>query len=498
VICASPSLYWGLTSRQRYTLFALFAIVVGVLYLYNLDGTGVLDPDEPRYAAIGQSMAHTGDWVTPRLWGSPWFEKPALLYWMTAVGTAWGLNPDLAGRLPVALLALLFLFVWFLLMRQEFGDRIAAAGTLLLSTSALWLVYGGLCLTDIPLSVFFSMEVALALPLLRGEDDRKYWWGIGLCLGLATLAKGLVPIMLSIPLMWFLRLQWRRWWMPVIGSVAVAAPWYILVIYRNGYPFIEDFFLKQHFERLYSHTLQHVRPVYFYIAVLLAALFPWTPLLFALRPKAWLNDRRLRFLALTAVFGFLFFSVSLNKLSGYLLPLMPAVSMLIAAAIGGAEKRYEQRRWLISCAILISLIPLVGQVVPVMLTARLTSVRQILLALLPITPGMLVLFVTPLIVAGMARRSVAGILLILCCAIAGLYLRSTIYPVLDRQASPRALWKQIAPEQSQICDAGLHRAWKYGLEYYKGSLIPSCDATHLPVHLMQKGSQPAYAVRQPQ
>jgi 4-amino-4-deoxy-L-arabinose transferase-like glycosyltransferase len=486
-----------LTPRQRCTLFALFAIVIGVLYLYNLDGTGVLEPDEPRYAAIGQSMARTGDWVTPRLWGSPWFEKPTLLYWMTAAGTLLGLNPDLAGRLPVALLALLFLLAWFLLMRREFGDRIAAVGTLLLSTSALWLVYGGLCLTDMPLSVFLSMEVALALPLLRGKDNWKYWWGIGVCLGLAALAKGLVPIVLSLPLMWFLRRKWRRWWMPAIGSIAVAAPWYILVTYRNGYPFIEDFIFKQHFERLYSHSLQHVQPAYFYLPVLLAALFPWSPLLFALRPKTWWKDTRLRFLAATAAFGFLFFSISLNKLSGYLLPLMPTVSMLIAAAVAGADKRYERRRWLISCAILVALIPLAGQVVPVILTTRVASGRQVLLALLPITPGMLVLFFTPLIVAGMARRSVAGGLLILCCAIAGIYLKSTMYPVLDRQASPRTLWKQIAPERNQVCDAGLRRAWKYGLEYYKGSLIPSCDAANLPVHLVEKDSQPAYAVRQP-
>ena len=67
--------------------------LLGALYLADLTGMGIVGPDEPRYAAIGRAMAQTGDWVTPRLWGMPWFEKPALLYWMTATGFTAGLGP---------------------------------------------------------------------------------------------------------------------------------------------------------------------------------------------------------------------------------------------------------------------------------------------------------------------------------------------------------------------------------------------------------------------
>jgi len=96
-------------------------------YLYKLDGVGVLGPDEPRYLAIGRSMAQSGDWITPRLWGSPWFEKPPLLYWITAAGTAIGLNQELSGRLPMVLLSLAFLAGMFALLRREFGMQAAAA-----------------------------------------------------------------------------------------------------------------------------------------------------------------------------------------------------------------------------------------------------------------------------------------------------------------------------------------------------------------------------------
>ena len=136
-------------------------------YLYKLNGVGVLGPDEPRYLAIGRAMAQTGDWITPRLWGSPWFEKPPLLYWMTAGGAAVGLGPELSGRLPVALLSLVFLAVMFALLRREFGATAAAISVALLATSAAWITYSDLGLTDLPLAVCFSLAVILALPLVN-------------------------------------------------------------------------------------------------------------------------------------------------------------------------------------------------------------------------------------------------------------------------------------------------------------------------------------------
>ena len=75
-----------MSSFRRLLPLVTLAVAIAALYLYKLDGVGVFGPDEPRYAAIGRSMAQTGDLVTPQLWGAPWFEKPPLLYWMTAAG----------------------------------------------------------------------------------------------------------------------------------------------------------------------------------------------------------------------------------------------------------------------------------------------------------------------------------------------------------------------------------------------------------------------------
>src|SRR5688572_29331390 len=99
--------------RLPYKLL-LAAPVLLLLYFYGLAGVGMLGPDEPRYAAIGREMARTGDWVTPRLWGQAWFEKPALLYWLVGFGNLVGLDADLAPRLPIAVLSVGFLLFFFL------------------------------------------------------------------------------------------------------------------------------------------------------------------------------------------------------------------------------------------------------------------------------------------------------------------------------------------------------------------------------------------------
>lgn len=162
---------------------------------------GMVGPDEPRYAAVAREMALSGDWITPRLWGQPWFEKPPLLYWMTAAGFQCGLGPELAARLPVAMLSVWFLLFYFFRLRREFGERAAWFASAILATSGGWLAYSHVAVTEIPLATTFSASMLLALPWVRSGGRRGLVFG-GLLLGLAVLAKGLVPLVLALPLFW--------------------------------------------------------------------------------------------------------------------------------------------------------------------------------------------------------------------------------------------------------------------------------------------------------
>lgn len=477
---------------RRILPIATLAIAIAVFYLYKLDAVGVLGRDEPRYAAVGRAMAQTGDLVTPRLWGSPWFEKPPLLYWMTACGTSLGLNPELSARLPVALLSLAFLGVSFALLRREFGTAAAAIASALLATSAGWVTYSDLGLTDLPLAVFFSLAVWLALPLLRAQPQSSHlrlrFFGIGACLGFAALAKGLVPIALCAPFLWFLRRFWREWWTAFLGCCAIALPWYAAVYARNGYPFVQDFFLKHHLERLYSASLQHVQPWYYYVPVLLAGMFPWTPLfgLLLLRERAW--DNRRRFLAAIFLFGFVFFSISRNKLPGYLLPLIPSLFVLLGSQFETRSVAQLSRLWWAPCALLIAAIPLVAPTLPESLSAGHFSAAPIE----HITRVEWFYIAVPILVLLLARRSWVGVLLVLCVVSGGIYLKATTYPLLDREVSARSLWDEIRPMSNRICDGGTDRDWLYGLSFYRGSEFPDCAKGRFDLALKSRGRARPY------
>src|SRR2546423_6808105 len=121
---------------ERSRRFALAVLLALIVYTYGLTRVGMLGPDEPRYAEIGRQMAQSGDWITPRLWGEPWFEKPVLLYWLTGVAFKLGLGPDLSPRIGVALISIAFLAFLFRSVAKLFDDTVALYATGILGTSA--------------------------------------------------------------------------------------------------------------------------------------------------------------------------------------------------------------------------------------------------------------------------------------------------------------------------------------------------------------------------
>jgi 4-amino-4-deoxy-L-arabinose transferase-like glycosyltransferase len=458
------------------------------LYLYGLNAVGVFDPDEPRYLAIGRAMAQTGDFVTPKLWSTPWFEKPPLLYWMTSLGTFLHLGPELSGRLPVAMLSLCFLLVMFFLLAREFGVAAAGTASVFLATSVGWIAYSSLALTDLPMAVFYSVAVFLALPLIENrpsEQQRevKRFALIGAALGLATLAKGLVPIALALPFAWYLRRWWRSWPIAAATAAAVALPWYVSVYLCNGRVFLEDFFWKHHFERLYSASLQHVQPWWYYFPVAIGVLYPWTPLfaLLLFYRKGW--DQRRSFLAACFLVGFLLFSISLNKLPGYLLPLLPASFALLGASVDWSPQTGWFRAWLLPSAVLIGLLPLLSSVLPETLQLGRIGFH----GSFHIVPTEFFYIAAPIAVILLARRTWIGILLVLCLVASGFFLKIVSYPVLEHTVSARSLWPRLKNVRGTICDDWLDRNWAYGLALYRGAPYPVCSAGKYDFALQSHG-----------
>jgi 4-amino-4-deoxy-L-arabinose transferase-like glycosyltransferase len=457
----------AISSTYKRLVAVAAVIIVGALYLTGLTRMGMFSTDEPRYAAIARSMAASGDWVTPMLWGNPWFEKPVLLYWMTGAGFQLGLGPDLAPRLPVALLSVAFLIFFWKRLSRVFTPDVAAFATAILGTSAGWLAYSHVAVTDLPLAAFFSAAVLCSLPAKNEEPLRQ---AAAVFLGLAVLAKSLPPLVLFLPVLVLDYRNWRRWLLswPLAAFLLVALPWHILGFLRNGTHFLYVLFVEQQLSRFHTDALQHVQPWWFYGPVLLLFLYPWFPLIPLVVNKLGTdveirNDHSIRVLAAVTVWGFVFFSASVNKLPGYVLPLVPATCILLGIALAGTARR---ERWLIAPIGLLGALPLAASVVPESVAHGLRAAQ------IPWMIGVAGLAVL-LVIGGVfavwqpTRTFWAAVFL----ASAGFFqLEMDLFPALDRVGSARPLWSASHPECAPI----LPRGMLYGLYYYSEKALPDC------------------------
>jgi 4-amino-4-deoxy-L-arabinose transferase-like glycosyltransferase len=421
-----------------------------LLYLLHMGGVGLLGPDEPRYASIGREMAHTGDWITPRLDGQPWFEKPPLTYWLTASGHLLHLPDEWAARLPQALLSLAFLCFFWTTLAREFSPQLAMAATAILATSAGWMAYSFAALTDLPMSA--ALGAAMLVTLFDTHPRRG--WLAGALLGVAILAKGFVPLVLFAPLLLVAR---GKRLSTLAGAFLVAAPWYGLCWMRNGHVFWDDFFWKQHIARFFTPSLEHVQPFWFYIPVLLGGLFPWTPLAALLARRKLYEDVRVRLLAGWVLYGLLFFSVSRNKLPGYVLPLLPALAILLAAALGKLPGR---QYWLASCAVLLIALPTIAAVLPDALRSGLSR------ASVSFAPsGLFFVMVAAAVwwLARSERHELAILTVALAAGLGAVYVKYQTFPLLDQTVSVRGFWQANREAASSACFDHVNRAWQYGL-----------------------------------
>lgn len=459
--------------------------LLSILYFTGLPASGMLGPDEPRYASIGREMARSGDWITPRLWGQPWFEKPALLYWMTGAAFRLGCSEDLAPRVPVALLAVAFLIFLQWTLSREFGARAAWAATLILGTSAAWLGCGFIGTTDLPMSAAFSAAMLLSLGWIETGERRRLPLAAAL-LGVAVLAKGLVPLVLAMPLVWCGRRRFTDLLrLPVAGAfLIVALPWYLLCYLRNGSVFLRTFFWEQHFERFTTTSLAHGQPFWFYVPVLAAALMPWTPALGLLARPGLYRDARRRFLLLWLLFVLVFFSFAKNKLPGYLLPMAPAAAALMGVALAEAGRA----RWVLPAAALCLIaIPAALSMLPEALAAGLSRAPLPAFQWTWLLPAALALGIYWLERRG--RRVAALAVMAVAVSTAVVALKLIDLPVIDRAYSARPVWREIAARRDGVCVGTMHRSWRYGLNYYSVTPLPDCSQSPRPLQVWQPPGQ---------
>ncbi|MDA8363418.1 MAG: glycosyltransferase family 39 protein [Gammaproteobacteria bacterium] len=336
----------------------VLGFVIGLLFSFMLGSRAFWEPDEGRYVEIPREMVATGNYVTPRLDGVIYLEKPVLFYWMESASIKlFGLN-QWSMRVWPALLGLLGCIAVYFAGRSLYGRPAGLIAATVLATNVLYYALARIITIDMPVTALVSISMlAFLLGTREPPGTRRRWlmWSFYAFAALALLAKGLIGIVFPGMVIgaWILiRNDWRLLrsiYLPsgLILLFAIAAPWHILVARANP-TFLYYYFIRQHFERYLTTVAHRYEPVWFFIPIILAGLYPWTVFLFqAVRrslPSSWAERERERdalYLLLWAGLIFVFFSFSDSKLIPYILPVFPPLAILIgrylAPAWHGAE-----------------------------------------------------------------------------------------------------------------------------------------------------------------
>ena len=370
-----------LSPLARLLWIALVLATLYLCYFHNLGVIGLLGPDEPRYAWIARDMAESGDWVTPRLYGKPWFEKPVLYYWSAALSFKLFGVSEASARLPSAVYALLATLALAWLASRVYGGQAARWLLLLLPTTVVMIGFSHAAATDMPFAGTLTIAMVFAAFLLKLVPDssapgsRWEWLALafstprsslaslffGFFLGLATLAKGPAALILTGGGMLLWATFTKRWRdafrclhpVAITAFCVTALPWYVLCGRRNP-DFFHVFVVEHNFKRFLTPEFQHTQPFWFYVPVLLVAFLPWTlALLWSfLYGSLQFIPRRPSAISLLLLswilFCLFFFSISRSKLPGYILPAAPATGLLfvrsVVRLVPGFEKTF---RWLL-------------------------------------------------------------------------------------------------------------------------------------------------------
>jgi 4-amino-4-deoxy-L-arabinose transferase-like glycosyltransferase len=320
-------------------------LVAIVIWCANLEYRKLALSDEGRYSEIPRYMVQSGDWLTPRLNGIKYFEKPPLQYWTTAAAYEVFGAHHWTARLWPALTGFLGLLLTFVVGSRLFGRTAGLYAALVLGSNLLYVGMAHILTLDMGLTFFLTVALAgLLLGLAPGADDQtnRRWVHISAAgCALAVISKGLIGIVLpgAVVVLYMLVkrdfsiLRRLHLFSGAVLFLAISAPWFVAVSIANP-EFPQFFFIHEHLQRYTSTIHQRYQPWYYFIVIMVLGMVPW---LFTLGSTLISASRRNRvaefdttlFLLLWSGFIFIFFSASGSKLPSYILPIFPALALLI-------------------------------------------------------------------------------------------------------------------------------------------------------------------------
>jgi 4-amino-4-deoxy-L-arabinose transferase-like glycosyltransferase len=505
------------TRRERgYTAWWVAAGIFVCLF-GQLGAIGLTGPDEPRYAWIARAMAQTGDWITPRLYGQPWFEKPILYYWAAAIGFKLHFSAEWAARLPSAFAALAAAIAIGWLAAKHYGgnpnflDSPTLLAPLIFASSVAGIGFARSATPDMLFSASIVLAMAAIATVYRHcgalrsavssaettpsrRHDSLPLAVFGAFLGLGVLAKGPAAVIVAggaIALWALATKHWRaalRAFHPLAIATfcVVALPWYILCAIRNP-DFLHVFIWQHNFERYLTPMFHHPQPFWFFGPITLLALVPWTILLWPAareglriwREKSWTHSPGL-FFACWSIFPVIFFSFSDSKLPSYILPAIPSLALICAVA--GIRACRESRAMALGIAVGIG-ITWIGLAISAWAWARKVPWNALLTDYSPhalaicawVSIGSAIVFALVLAFFGLGKRigmamGLCALAVVLVLEIANLEILPAVDPLYSARYHAQFMSHDLHPDRIFTFD--LARAWNYGLAFYFQRQLP--------------------------
>ncbi|MBU9373317.1 glycosyltransferase family 39 protein [Burkholderia multivorans] len=329
-------------------VFVLLLVAFAVIWFTPLGMRHLIPSDEGRYAEMAREMFVTGDWITPRYNGYKYFEKPPLQTWLNALTFAWFGIGEWQARLYTALASFAGVLLVGFTGARLFNPLSGFLAAVVLASSPYWNLMGHFNALDMGLAFWMALSLCALLlaqrPGLRPAAVRGWMWLCWAAMAFAVLSKGLVGVILPgavLVLYTLIARDWALWKRLYLVSglvifFAIATPWFVLVQQRNP-EFFNFFFIVQQFRRYLTPEQNRPGPFYYFVPVLLVGFLPWLSVAWqsvrhALRmPRQPNGFSPMLVLLIWSAFIFLFFSASHSKLISYVLPVAPALALIIGA-----------------------------------------------------------------------------------------------------------------------------------------------------------------------
>ncbi len=363
----------------------LLLVLCFALYFVNLGQWDLWNPDEPRYAQVAREMVNGGDWILMHLNGQIYTDKPPLFFWLIAFSSfLWQGFSSFAVRFPSAFFGTMTVFLTFLLGRKLFSFRTGLISAFILATSAEFAYLSTRANIDATLTFFTTASIFCFFrwhqynpphpsplpngeregvrgdPMKKGNRGNLFIYGFYVGMGLATLAKGPVGFLLPL-LVCLTHLIFQKDWkglraMKLIPGMllffVIVGCWYVPALVKGGKEYF-DATLMHHTVERFAKGSSHIRPFYYYLFNFPADFLPWFLFLpgaiaYSLSEEVSNKKKELLFLLIWCGVIFLFFSISKGKRGLYLLPLFPAVSLMVGKLLEdfvSSSMKHFRKEW---------------------------------------------------------------------------------------------------------------------------------------------------------